>query len=453
MLSRSNLHDYQNKAVEFIKARKRCALFLGLGLGKSPISLTAASDLLEEFEVSRVLVIAPLRVANSVWAQEAKKWQHTEHLSVAVATGTEKNRIAALLKNADITTINRENVPWLVNYYKKKWPFDMVIVDESQSFKNPSSQRFKALKRVLPLTDYMVLLTGTPSPNGLLDVWSQIYLIDHGVSLGRTMTAYKNRYFESDFMGYNYTIRKGQDEVIQNLIQPYTLSMEAEDYLQMPDRIDMTERVTLPPKILKQYKEFEKTLLTELDNGEELEALSAATLANKLLQWASGSTYYGEEGQWVSLHSEKLDALADIVERDPTENLLVAYNYKTDLIRIKERFPDAVVLDKDPETIVRWNRGEIKMLLAHPASASAGLNLQAGGSVMVWFSLTWSLEFYQQFNGRLHRQGQTKPVRIIHIVAEDTIDEKVLSVLSDKDAVQARLLESLKPNPAGSRAS
>lgn len=445
MLQRSNLHEYQKRAIRFIKDKKRCALYLSMGLGKSPISLTAAVDLLDEFEVARVLVIAPLRVANSVWRQEAAKWSHTKELSVSVATGTEKNRLAALLNKSDITVINRENIPWLVKHYGKKWPFDMVIVDESQSFKNPSSQRFKALKRILPFTDYMVLLTGTPSPNGLLDVWSQMYLIDSGEALGRTMTAYKGRYFESDYMGYNLTIRAGQDEVIRELMQPHVLSMDAEDYLEMPDRIDLIERVTLPPKVLKQYKEFEKTLLTELTNGEELEAMSAAVLAGKLMQWCNGATYYGEDGQWEELHTEKLDALADIVERDPTENLLVAYNYKTDLIRIKARFPDAVILDKDPETIERWNRGEIKMLLAHPASAGAGLNLQKGGSVIVWFGLSWSLEFYQQFNGRLHRQGQQKPVRIIHIIADGCLDERVMSVLKDKGAVQGKLLEALKP--------
>lgn len=445
MLSRSNLHGYQNKAIEFIKEKKRCALFLGLGLGKSPISLTAAKDLLETFDVARVLVIAPLRVANSVWKQEATKWSHLTDLSVSVATGSEKNRLSALLNRSDVTTINRENIPWLVKHYGKKWPFDCVIVDESQSFKNASSQRFKALKRILPLTDYMVLLTGTPSPNGLMDLWSQVFLIDGGAALGRTMTAFKNRHFESDYMGYNYMLRSGHDELIHNAIKPYVLSMDAEDYLEMPDRIDLIERVQLPPKLMKQYKDFEKTLLTELDNGEEVEAISAAVLANKLLQWCNGCTYYGEVGQWEELHSEKLDALSEIVERDPTENILVAYNYKTDLSRILDSFPEAVALDKDPETIERWNRGEIKMLLAHPASAGAGLNLQAGGSIMVWFGLTWSLEYYQQMCGRLHRQGQTKPVRIIHIIAEDCLDERVMSVLSDKDAEQSALLESLKP--------
>lgn len=444
MLSRSDLHSYQNRAVQFIKDKKRCALWLFLGAGKSPISLTAASDLIESFEVSRVLVIAPLRVAQSVWKQEASKWSHTKHLSVSVATGSEKNRLEALCTGSDVTTINRENVQWLVNHYKKKWPFDMVIIDESQSFKSAASQRFKALKKIIPMTDYMVLLTGTPSPNGMLDLWSQMFLIDSGAALGRTMTAYKNRFFESDYMGYNYTIRPGQTDVIQELVRPYVLSMDAADYLEMPDRIDLYEVVTLTPKQLKQYRDFQKTLLTELVNGEEVEAVNAAVLAGKLLQMANGALYHGDEGEWQEVHAGKVEALADIIERDPTENLLVAYNFKSDIARITEAFPDAVVLDKDPETINKWNRGEIKMLLAHPASASAGLNLQAGGSVLVWFGLPWSLEYYQQFNGRLHRQGQTKPVRVIHIITEDTIDSHVMAVLNDKEKVQTSMLSALR---------
>lgn len=444
MLSRSNLHDYQRKAVDFIIERQRCALFLGLGLGKSTTSLTAASDLLDACIVNKVLVIGPLRVAQSVWKQEARNWEHLQHLRVEVATGTERNRIEALSRTADVYTINRENIPWLVNFYGKKWPFDMVIVDESSSFKNAGSQRFKAMKKILPLTDYMVLLTGTPSPNGLLDLWAQMYLIDKGESLGRTMTAYKQRFFESDFMGYNYTIRKGHDKIIHGLIEDKVLSMSAEDYLQMPDRIDLIEHVHLPHKVQAQYEELEKTLLTELETGDEVEALSAAALANKLLQFCNGCAYHGEEGEWAGLHDTKLDALQEIQERDPNENLLVAYNYKTDLIRLQERFPEAVVLDKDPKTIERWNGGEIKMLLAHPASAGHGLNLQKGGSVIVWFGLNWSLELYQQFNGRLHRQGQQNPVRIIHIVAYGCLDERVMSVLKDKDAVQGKLLDALK---------
>ena len=445
MLSRSDLHEYQNRAIEFIKSKKRCGLFLGLGMGKTTASLTAMSDALDSMTVAKVLVIAPLRVANSVWAQETKQWTHLSHLRVSVCTGNERTRMAALQRDADIYTINRENVPWLVKLYGKKWPFDAVIVDESSSFKSPSSQRFKALKRALPFTDYVVLLTGTPSPNGLLDLWSQMYLVDFGERLGKTMTGYKQRFFESDYMGYKFTPRQGSSEAIHRLLSDKVLSMSAEDYLQVPDRIDLVERVELPPKVFAQYQEFERTLLAELDDGQEIEAISAAVLANKLLQWSNGATYTDSLGNWSELHSVKLDALADLVEQNPSENMLVAYNYKTDLERLRVRFPDAVVMDKQQETIDRWNRGEIQMMLAHPASAGHGLNLQKGGSMLVWFGLNWSLELYQQFNGRLHRQGQTRPVRVVHIVASGCMDERVIDALNKKGETQNALLFALKP--------
>lgn len=445
MLSRDDLHDYQNRAIEFIKSKKRCGLFLGLGMGKTTASLTAMSDALDSMTAAKVLVIAPLRVANSVWAQETKQWTHLSHLRVSVCTGNERTRMAALQRDTDIYTINRENVPWLVKLYGKKWPFDAVIVDESSSFKSPSSQRFKALKRALPFTDYVVLLTGTPSPNGLLDLWSQMYLVDFGERLGKTMTGYKQRFFESDYMGYKFTPRQGSSEAIHRLLSDKVLSMSAEDYLQVPDRIDLVERVELPPKVFAQYQEFERTLLAELDDGQEIEAISAAVLANKLLQWSNGATYTDSLGNWSELHSVKLDALADLVEQNPSENMLVAYNYKTDLERLRVRFPDAVVMDKQQETIDRWNRGEIQMMLAHPASAGHGLNLQKGGSMLVWFGLNWSLELYQQFNGRLHRQGQTRPVRVVHMVASGCMDERVIDALNKKGETQNALLFALKP--------
>ena len=444
MLSRDNMHDYQNRAVDFIKKNKRCILMIEMGLGKTTSSLTAFSDLLDGFVTERVLVIAPLRVANSVWAQECKKWEQLKHLSVSICTGTERQRIAALSKTADVYTINRENVPWLVKHYAKKWPFDAVIVDESTSFKSASSQRFKALRRVLPETEYMVLLTGTPSPNGLLDLWAQVYLVDFGQSLGRTMTAYKQRFFESDFMGYKFTPKEGSAEKIHALIAPFCLSMSAADYLELPERIDLIERVTLPPKTKALYDSFELELLAELPSGDMVEAMNAAVLANKLLQWCNGATYTDDKGNYEIIHNLKLDALGELIEQND-EPMLVAYNYKTDLARILERFPDAVTLDKNADTIARWNRGDIKLLLAHPASAGHGLNLQDGGSLCVWFGLNWSLELYQQFNARLYRQGQEKPVRIVHIVADGCIDERVLQVLSDKEAVQSQLLRALKP--------
>jgi SNF2 family DNA or RNA helicase len=443
MLCRDNLHAYQERAVNFIIEQKRCQLWLDLGLGKTTTTLTAITDLLDSFTVCRVLVVAPLRVANSVWKQEAANWLHTSHLRVNVVTGSEKQRISALQSTADVYVINRENIKWLVDYYGKHWPYDHIVIDESSSFKSSASQRFKALKKVLPLTSHVTLLTGTPSPNGLIDLWSQCYLIDFGATLGKTMTSYKQRFFESDYMGYKFTPREGSADKIKALLKPFTLSMSAADYLEMPDRFDTVVKVQLPIKIKQQYDDFERDLITEVQD-QELDAQSAAVLANKLLQWCNGATYTDEHKNWVELHGEKLDALSDMIDDNPDENLLVAYNYKTDLLRLQQRFPDAVVLDKNPETITRWNNGEIKLLLAHPASAGHGLNLQKGGSVIVWFGLNWSLELYQQFNGRLHRQGQTKPVRVLHIVAEGCIDERVMQVISNKAATQQDLLNAVK---------
>jgi SNF2 family DNA or RNA helicase len=319
-----------------------------------------------------------------------------------------------------------------------------VIIDESSSFKNASSQRFKALKKVAPLTNYMLLLTGTPSPNGLLDLWPQLHLIDFGERLGRTITAYKQRFFESDYMGYNFTPRQGSQAKIEKLINDKCLSMTADDYLELPARIDIVEKLQLPKKVLAQYQEFKKEMFIGFENSEAVEALSAAVLANKLLQFANGCLYTDELKNYKELHRVKLDALADLIEANQGENILIAYNYKSDLERLIKRFPDAKVLDKNQTTIDDWNAGKIPVLLAHPASAGHGLNIQKGGSLIVWFGLNWSLELYQQFNARLHRQGQEKPVRIVHLVCEDTIDERVLQVINNKDATQNGLIQALK---------
>ena len=367
MRYRYDLHEYQERAIQFIMDTKRCALWLDMGLGKTTSTLTAISDLKDSFAVDKVLVIAPLRVANTVWKQEAAQWHHLKHLDIAICTGTERNRISVLQRDADVYVINRENVEWLVNHYKKKWPFDCVVIDESSSFKNATSKRFKALKKILPMTEYMVLLTGTPSPNGLLDLWPQTYLIDQGEALGRTMTAFKQRYFETDYMGYKHTPRTGSPERIYELLAPMTISMSAEDYLELPDRIDLIESVELAPAALKAYQLFEDTLLAQLPDGEMVEAMNAAVLANKLLQNANGALYTDTLGNWTEVHSAKLDALVDLVEQNSGENLLVAYNYKSDLERIQKKFPYARMLDKDPQTVVDWNAGRIKMLLAHPA--------------------------------------------------------------------------------------
>lgn len=445
MLTRDNLHNYQNNAVEFIQKTKRCGLFLDMGMGKSVSTLTAITDLQDSLCVQKTLIVAPLRVANTVWRQETENWQHLKHLDVAICTGSERNRMAQLQRRADVYIVNRENVKWLVDLYGKKWPFDMVVIDESSSFKSAKSQRFKALKSVLHFTNYMVLLTGTPAPNGLLDLWAQMYLIDFGQALGRTQTAYKQRFFEpTGYMGYKHVPKEGADAKIHAGIEHQVLSMTADDYLELPERIDLVEKATLPPKAKADYDKFENDLLIELEEDEYIEASSAATLAGKLLQWCNGAVYLDETKRFTETHKVKLDILADILEDNAGENVLVAYNFKSDLARLLERFPDAVVLDNDPDIVVRWNKGEIPLLLAHPASAGHGLNLQRGGALAVWFGLSWSLELYQQFNARLYRQGQTKPVRIVHIVAEGCLDERVMRVLGDKEATQNKLINALK---------
>jgi SNF2 family DNA or RNA helicase len=443
MLSRDDLHEYQRKAIDFVLRERRCMLTLGMGLGKTTSTLTAVSDMLDGFTANKVLVIAPLRVANSVWAQEARLWAHLNHLRVSVCTGAEKVRRAALTLDADVYVINRENVPWLVENYGKKWPFDVVVIDESSSFKSASSKRFKAIRKMLPHIETIILLTGTPSPNGLLDMWSQMYLVDYGERLGRTLTGYKQRFFEADYFGRKFELRPDSAEKIHTLLGDKIIHMSAEDYLDMPARIDLTVGIDLPSNVMSEYVDFERTMLAQI-NGEDVEATTAAVLANKLLQYANGALYTDANGNWEETHAAKLDALADIIDDNPDETVLVAYNYKSDLERLLARFPQGVVLDKKQETIDAWNRGEITMLFAHPASAGHGLNLQKGGALCVWFGLNWSLEYYQQFNARLHRQGQTRPVRIAHIVANGTIDQRVLQVLQNKDATQKSLLNALK---------
>jgi len=443
MTSRNDLHPYQNRMIDFIYNTPKCAVWAGLGLGKTITTLTAITDLLDSLTVCKVLIIAPLRVANSVWHTEAKRWTHTKDLIFSIVTGSEKERISALFKSADIYVINRENVQWLVEHYKTKWPYDLVVIDESSSFKSASSQRFKALKKVRTLTDRMVQLTGTPSPNGLIDIWSQMYLLDGGERLGKTMSAYKMRFFQTGHNGYTLKPVNNADKIIHRLIDDMVISLNVDDYLQMPERIDTVMRVNMPLARLAEYKQLERDFIMQI-NDAEIVAYNAATLAGKLLQYCNGAMYTDELKNWTEIHTAKLDALDEILEDNQDENLLIAYNYKTDLIRLKARYPDAVVLDNDPDIITRWNNGEIKMLLAHPASAGHGLNLQHGGSIIVWFGLNWSLELYQQFNGRLHRQGQTKPVRIVHIVADGCIDDKVMRAIENKAQTQQELLNALK---------
>lgn len=443
MLRKNQLHKYQHRAVNHILDVPKSALFLDMGLGKTTTTLTAIEDLMyDSFNVNKVLIIAPLRVCNTVWAQEAKKWEHTQGLTFSNLAGGKQNMMVGLQRKADIYIINRENVKALVEHLGKKWNFDMVVIDESSSFKSPSSQRFKALKKMLPFIDRMVLLTGTPASNGYGDLYSQFFLLDGGFRLGRTQTMFRTRYFDKDFMGWTYTLRDGAIKLIQDQIQDLVLSMSAEDYLELPDFVPSVLGNELEGELLRKYLKFKNDMILAVKGDKKITALSAATLSNKLLQFCSGNMY-GEDGTVHHIHNLKIDTLKEIIDENPNDNILVAYNYKHELAALVKAFPEAVTLDKEGLAVEEWNKGNIKLLLAHPASAGHGLNLQDGGSLIVWYGFTWSLELYQQFNARLHRQGQTKKVRAMHIAVGD-IEHDLMTALAKKDVVQSELLEVLK---------
>lgn len=447
-MNREQLHDYQRKAVDFIKNTPSCGLWVDMGLGKTVTTLTAIADLSDSFEIGRVLVIAPLRVALHTWPNEVGNWQHTKHLTYDVIHGTPAQREQKLKRPKDIHIINRELVAWLVKTLGNSWPYDMVVIDEASSFKSAKSQRFKALKKVLPKIDRLVELTGTPASNGLLDVWPQIYLLDSGKRLGRTFSGFRDCYFMGDYMGYNFEPRPGTEEKIYAKLQDICLTLSAEDYLKLPQRVDNIIPLTIPPKAQRQYRELEKEFLLELEQ-DTVEAVNAAALTNKLLQFSNGAVYTDAEGNWEAVHEAKLDALEDIIQEAAGQSVLVAYNYKSDLARLRQRFPKAEHIGDAPDTLYRWNAGKVPILLAHPASAGHGLNLQSGGSVIVWFGLNWSLELYQQFNARLHRQGQKKPVFIHHLVVTDSVDVTVMDALQGKHVTQKALLDALKKDITG----
>lgn len=440
MLKRSDLHDYQIEFVEFVSKIKKCGLFLDMGLGKTAISLTAASDFIDDLFIDKVLIIAPLRVANTVWKQEAQNWEHLSHLDVVICTGNQKERIKAINSNANIHVINRENIPWLVENIK--WQWDMVIIDESSSFKNHAAKRFRAMKKVTKYIKSIVLLTGTPTPKGLIDLWPQLYLIDNGKRLGKNITIYRNKFFRQDYTGFNYIPRENSDTEIKELIKDVCVTMKAKGYVK---RIDLYEYVEMPSKIKKQYKEFEKEFLLTIENNKDIEAPSAAALSNKLLQMCNGAVY-DSDGKTHHIHDLKIKSIKEIIEDNPNENFLIAYNYRSDLERLIKALPEAVCLSRSGEEVAEWNKGNIKIMLTHPASSAYGLNLQHGGSIIIWFGLNWSLELYQQFNARLHRQGQKNIVRIMHIVTKGGLDEKVLGALKSKAKTQDELIEYLKFN-------
>lgn len=446
LLKRSSLHDYQKFAVNFIKSRKESGVFVECGLGKTIISLTAIQDLLfDSFEVRKVLVICPLRVGLSVWPSEVQKWNHLDILTYSVAIGSKEQRVEALKTKADIHIINRENVPWLVDFYKNDWPFDMVIIDELSSFKSPSAKRFRALKKVRHKIKRVVGLTGTPAPNGLLDIWSQIYLLDGGERLGRTFTGYRSRYFHpqkyiNGGIPTDYAINDDAEEKIYHKISDICISMKALEYLKMPEIIFNKIEVELSEKEMKLYRKLERDLLLPLEDSD-IDAANAAVLSNKLLQM-SGGTVYDEYKDVHQIHDRKLDALEDLIEAANGKPVLIYYGFRHERDRIKERF-DAGDINTS-EDIARWNRGEMKIALCHPASAGHGLNLQEGGCTIIWFSITWSLELYQQANARLWRQGQKNIVIVHHLLAKDTIDQRVMMALDSKDTGQKALIEAVK---------
>ena len=439
MLTRNDLHDYQKQLIAFADKHPKCGFFLDMGGGKTISTLTSISDNIYSHSVTKVLIVAPLRVANSVWHTEIANWKHTQHLSCSICTGTETQRIDGLRKQADIYIINRENIVWLVDRYKKKWPFDMVVIDESSSFKNQSTKRFKAFRKVLPYIDRTILLTGTPAPNGLMDLWSQLFILDKGERLGKTITAFRNRWFNKDYFGYSYEPKDFADEQIHKAIGDITINVKIPKY---NERIDIIRKACFPKKLLKNYKAFKNQFVLELQKAT-IEATTAATLSNKCLQYCNGALY-DEDGSTHQLHDIKIDMLKEVVEETQGENLLVAYNYKSDLAKLQKHFPKATVLGKYPRVIEDWNNGKIEMMLAHPASAGHGLNLQKGGSICVWFGLTWSLELYQQFVARLDRQGQKETVRNIHLVIEEGIDMDVMEAIANKALTQRELMLYLK---------
>lgn len=433
------LHEYQEYAKTWIVEHPYCGLLLDMGLGKTLTTLAAIDEIQNIFsEDHKILIVAPKKVAEETWTTEIEKWHFD--FTYSKVLGSEGKRIEALETEADIYLINRENVTWLVEYYKTKWPFTFVVIDELSSFKSSKSKRFRALRKIRPKVQRLVGLTGTPAPNSLIDLWPQIYLMDRGDRLETSQTRFKDKYFVPDKRNgpiiYSWALRDGAEAEIYNKIEDICVSMKAKDYLKLPPRTNNVVSVKLSN--MKAYKQLEADLVLEFKN-KEISAANSAVLANKLLQMANGAIY-DDDKTTVAIHNDKLDALEDIVEESQGQPILVFYQYQHDLERLKKRFPQAEELT----SVDKWNSGKIPILLCHPQSAGHGLNLQKGGHIIVWFGLTWSLEYYQQANARLDRQGQTEPVIVHHIVAENTVDEKVLRILQGKEKNQNALLEAVK---------
>lgn len=443
-------HEYQEYAKEFVVKQNVSALFLDCGLGKTVITLTAIWELLlDYFEVRKVLIIAPCRVCRDTWPSELQKWNHLKGIEMSTVLGSEKDRVTALNRRANVYVINRENVEWLVGHCR--WDFDMVVIDELSSFKSHKAKRFKALKRVRPMVRRIVGLTGTPAPNGLIDLWAEIGLLDMGQRLGRFIGGYRERFFVPDKrsreMIFSYKPRQGAEEAIYELISDICISMKAADYLEMPECIYNCVEVAMNEKEKKLYLQLERDMLIPFEDGD-IDAVNAAGLSNKLMQMANGAVY-DENGAVKYIHDRKLEALEDLLEAANGKPVLIAYWYKHDLERIK-KYVGAVELDT-AEDMKKWNAGEIPVAVIHPASAGHGLNLQAGGSTLIWFGLTWSLELYQQMNARLWRQGQKETVVIHHLTAKGTLDERVMEALEKKDCGQSALVDAVKARIGGVR--
>ena len=451
LLSESDLHPYQVAAVDHILTHTHCGLFLEMGLGKTVSTLTAINKLMyEELAINKVLVVAPKRVAESVWDAEVEKWEHLKHLKISKVVGDAKTRLDALKAPADIYTIGRDNIAWLCKFYAgKRMPFDMLVIDELSSFKNHKSVRFRHLRVVQPQFLRVVGLTGTPAPNGLIDLWAQIYLLDRGERLGKFITRYRDEYFRpgrrNGAVIYTYDLRKGADQAIHKKIGDICMSMKSEDYLTLPKRITNIIKINFDEALRKQYESFEKEqVLSILEDGAEITALSAATLSNKLLQFANGAIY-DEEGGVHHVHDLKIEATKELLDDANGKPVLIAWTFRHDRDRLMKALKSYHPRElKNGDDIRAWNEGKIPVLLMHPASGGHGLNLQAGGHIIIWFGQTWSLELEQQFNARLDRQGQTESVIVNKIVVSNSIDMDVIKALANKDKSQEGLMAAVK---------
>lgn len=445
-------YEYQQTAIKWIINNPRCGLFLDMGLGKTVSTLTAIQQLMDDCEISRTLVVAPKKVAETTWTTEAQKWDHLKNLKVAKVMGTEKQRKLALAEKADVYVIGRDSFVWLVGIFGGMLPFDVLVIDELTSFKSSKSNRFKAMRMATPTAKRVIGLTGTPAPNGLIDLWAQMYCIDMGERLGRSVTKYRETYFETHKWNniiVRCNVKKGYDEVIRKKIADICLSMQAKDYLQLPDLINHTIKVQLSSTTMQAYTKFEREKVLQFQDEHQGEtanvlAQSAAGLMNKLSQFANGAIY-DDERNVHHVHDEKLDRLAEIIEAANGSSVLVFYQYKHDAARIAEKFNKAyrVKVYTDEKQLIEWNAGQVDILLAHPASTAFGLNMQDGGHYIVWFGTGWNLELYQQANARLHRQGQQYPVQVYNLVCSGTVDERAEAALENKKGVQQGLLDSL----------